>query len=49
MTSLDSGSIGVKTHNSELYFETKDLDAIIKKLDECKREIEFVQKIIKHP
>lgn len=37
-----------KAHNMELYFEEKDIDGMLKKLDESSYDIEYIHKDLKH-
>ena len=38
-----------KNHATELYFEEKDLDGFITKLNNCKEPIQYVNKLIEYP
>lgn len=37
-----------KGHDTELYFEKKDIDGMLKKLDESPYEIEYINRDLKH-
>lgn len=37
-----------KGHDTELYFEEKDIDGMLKKLDESPYEIEYINRDLKH-
>jgi len=49
MTSIDSNIITRKSNNAEIYFETRNLDNYIRKLESSEYAIEFIHKIVEHP